>query len=62
MRPGFESWQPTPVSRSIDAIADRVELPLAVIPPARPVDMLPDSEEEYQYLADREDRRTLESK
>jgi hypothetical protein len=51
-----------PVSRSIDAIADRVELPVAVIPPARPANMVPDSEEEYQYLVDREDRRTVASK
>jgi hypothetical protein len=50
-----------PVSRSIDAIADRVELPLAVIPHARPAGIVPDSEEEYQYLMDREDRRTVES-
>jgi hypothetical protein len=34
----------------------------AVIPPARPVDMRPDSEEKYQYLANREDRPTVESK
>jgi hypothetical protein len=37
------------VSRSIDTIVDRVELPVAVIPPAHPVDMRPDSEEKYQW-------------
>jgi hypothetical protein len=51
-----------PVSRTIDAIADRVGLPIAIIPPAHPANMIPDSKEEYQYLVDREDRRTVESK